>query len=120
MTTSSDLQRDGQPPHHRVSLRRFSGHHSDYCPGDEQLSIEVKLALLRACPTLAYSIDITTQDSVVHLRGSVGSERYLTRMYKAARSVAGIHWICNDVTIVRPAPTLRLEFKGVPGAAALA
>ena len=116
MTTVSSLQFGGSMG---LALRRFSGYHSDFCPDDAQLSIEVKLALLRACPTLADTIAISTQDGVVYLRGSVASERKLVHLYKAARTVPGIQWICNDVTVVRPAQQDRVEFSSPIGVSVL-
>jgi osmotically-inducible protein OsmY len=99
----SDLRTDSTWPAHAAPLLRYGGSRPSACADDAQLCIEVRLALLRTCPTLACSVEISAQDGVVHLRGSVGSERMLVRMYKTARTVPGIHWICNDVTVARPA-----------------
>ncbi len=98
----SDLRTDSGWPLHAAPLRVYSGTQPSPFPDDAGLCIEVRLALLRTCPTLACSVEVMARDGVVRLRGSVGSERVLVRMYKAARSVPGIHWICNDVIVARP------------------
>ncbi len=84
-------------------LRMYTSAQPSARPDDAQLCIDVRLALLRICPTLAYAVEITARQGVVQLRGSVSSERALVRMYKAARRVQGIDWICNDVVVTRPA-----------------
>lgn len=82
-----------------ASLRTYGGADTAVRPDDAQLCIDVRLALLRTCPTLAYGVEVSARDGVVHLRGSVGSVGTLVRMYRAARRVGGIHWVCNDVTV---------------------
>ena len=89
-------------PVHSQWLRSYGGADLRALPDDTQLCIGVRLALLRTCPTLACCVEVTAREGVVHLRGSVGSERSLVRMYKAARKVVGIHWVCNDVTVALP------------------
>ena len=89
------------------------------CPDDEQLAIEVELALVRRCPWSVGTVSVSAREGVVHLRGSVGSERKLVCMYKAARTVAGIRWVCNDVVTVRPASRVHLDlaaFLALPAA----
>lgn len=82
-----------------TSLPTYGGAATGASPDDAQLCIDVRLALLRTCPTLAYGVEVSACDGVVHLRGSVGSVGSLVRMYRAARGVTGIHWVCNDVTV---------------------
>ncbi|MDH5539039.1 MAG: BON domain-containing protein [Rhizobacter sp.] len=103
-----------------ASLRQYEGSDSVPCPGNAELCLDVRLALLRVCPSIAFAIDIVALDGVVHLRGSVGSERQLVQMYKAARTVPGIQWVCNDVTVERPPQQLRFEFDTLSGLAAAA
>ncbi len=86
-----------------AGLHSYDGALLSRCPDDAQLCIDVSLALLRTCPTLACCVAVTARAGVVHLRGSVGSERALVRAYKAARTVPGIHWVCNDVSVILPA-----------------
>jgi hypothetical protein len=102
-TMMSDMQTVASPRPLPESLRTYGGTVPGVCPDDAQLCIEVRLALLRTCPTLGCSVDVSASDGVVHLRGSVGSVRTLVRMYGAARTVVGIHWVCNDVVVALPA-----------------
>jgi hypothetical protein len=83
-----------------TSLRTYGGADTGVRRDDAQLCIDVRMALLRTCPTLAYGVEISARDGVVHLRGSVGSVGTLVRMYRAARRVDGIQWVCNDVTVL--------------------
>jgi osmotically-inducible protein OsmY len=95
----SELNSGPSPHPPSTSLRKYVGAGAGARPDDAQLCIDVRLALLRTCPTLGYGVEVSASDGVVHLRGSVGSVGTLVRMYRAARSVAGIHWVCNDVTV---------------------
>ena len=92
-----------QPPSAAMSLRMYEDAELIACPDNEQLAVEVELALMHLCPASAAAVSITARDGVVHLRGSVSSERKLVLMHKVVRGVAGIRWICNDVTVLRPA-----------------
>ena len=95
----SHMQGSPLPHAPSTSLRAYGGADAGGNPDDAQLCIDVRLALLRTCPTLAHGVEVSAREGVVHLRGSVGSVGTLVRMYRAARGVAGIHWVCNDVTV---------------------
>jgi len=101
MTTGPGQRAQSQSHRRSESLRRFGGYHPDYCPDDAQLTLQVRRALVMACPAFARTVGVTVHDGVVFLRGTVGSERLLQQMYKVTRAVPGIHWICNDVTAPR-------------------
>lgn len=109
-----------EPARPAASLRQYEGSQYMPCPSNAQLCVEVRLALLRACPSIAFDIEIIARDGVVQLRGSVASERKLVQLYRAARTVPGIHWVCNDVTVDLAMQRLRFEFDTMSGLAAAA
>lgn len=102
------------------SLRQYAGSDAVPCPGNAELCVEVRLALLRDCPSIAFDVEILAREGAVTLRGRVGSERKLVLLYKAARTVPGIRWVCSDVTVERPSQQLRFEFDTMSGLAAAA
>jgi hyperosmotically inducible protein len=71
---------------------------------DHTISYRVRMALLddRAIAAEARTVRILTQDGVVHLSGSVGSEAARTRMGVVANAVGSVKRVVNELQVKSP------------------
>lgn len=69
---------------------------------DAMVAAKVKAALIAETGGKALSIDVASQQNVVTLSGTVGSEAIRNDAERVARSIKGVKHIRNNLTVKQP------------------